>query len=148
MALRWVAGSLGIIALALPLLELVGIYQVWHYAGWWTLALLALAALAGIWLMALERLAFMPRMLATLASGAAPFAVLTGSGIRFIAAGLLIFPGFFSDALAVLLILASLFFRGAAPSAAPRQPGGGMPPRDGRAANDDVIEGEFERIDQ
>lgn len=143
MGLRWVAVILGIIALALPLLELVGIYQVWGIIGWWTLVALALAALAGIWLMALERLTFMPRMLAAMANGGAPFGILTGSGLRFVAAGLLIFPGFFSDAVALFMLLASLL-AGRRGSAA-RGPGG--PAHGPRAANDDVIEGECRRVD-
>jgi UPF0716 protein FxsA len=142
MVFRWVAVILGIIALGLPLLELVGIYQVWGVAGWWTLAWLALSALAGIWLMALERLAFLPRMVASLANGGAPFGVLTGSGLRFVAAALLIFPGFFSDAVAVLLLLYSLLPGRARPVAAGR--GQQHAPR---AANEDIIEGEYRRVD-
>lgn len=135
---------LGIIALALPVLELVGIYQAWQVAGWWTLVWLAGAALFGLWLMALERLAFLPRLAAAMSGGGAPFSVLTGSGLRFIAAGMLVFPGFISDALALALLIGSVFLGGS----------GGKPARDAgrrthapRAANDDVIEGECRRVD-
>ncbi len=143
MGLRWIGTFLAIIAFALPVLELVGIYQIWQVAGWWTLVWLALAGLAGLWLMALERLAFLPRMVASLASGSAPFAVLTGSGLRFIAAALLIFPGAITDAIALLLLVSSLFFGG--PTAP--VPGVGRQPAGPRAANDDVIEGDFRRED-
>jgi UPF0716 protein FxsA len=132
---------LAIIAFALPVLELVGIYQIWQVAGGWTLVWLAMAGLFGLWLMALERLAFLPRMLASLASGSAPFAVLTGSGLRFIAAGLLIFPGALSDGLALILLLASLFF------SSPQMPAPEAPRHGPRAANDDIIEGEYKRMD-
>jgi len=143
MGLRWVAVILGIIALALPLLEMVGIYHVWGIAGWWTLVALALAGMAGIWLMALERLTFLPRIVAVMANGGAPFGILTGSGLRFVAAGLLIIPGFFSDAVALVLLLASLLpgRRGQA------RPADGRPTQGPRAANDDVIEGEYRRVD-
>ncbi len=133
-----------IIAVALPLLELVGIYHVWGMYGAWTLAWLLLAVLLGMWLMALERLAFLPRLLAAMAQGGAPLGVLTGSGLRFIAAGLFMFPGFFSDAAGLLLLLASLVPGLGARS--PQQAATGA--RHGpRAANDDVIEGEFHRVD-
>lgn len=123
------------------MLELVGIYQIWRVAGWWTLAWLALSALAGIWLLALERVTFLPRMLASLAGGEAPFSLLTGSGLRFIAAGLLIFPGPYSDLLAILLLLTSLLFGAGA------KPAPGRPQTGPRAANDDIIEGEYHRVD-
>lgn len=139
---------LGIIALALPVLELVGIYHIWQLAGWWTLVWLALAVIAGIQLMALERLAFLPRMMASLSSGQMPFAILTGSGLRFVAAGLLIFPGAISDALALVLLLVSLFFRGPKSAASGADAAGtATPGYRPRAANDDIIEGEFRRED-
>lgn len=139
---------LGIIALALPVLELVGIYHIWQMAGWWTLVWLVLAVIAGIQLMALERLAFLPRMMVSLSSGQMPFAILTGSGLRFVAAGLLIFHGALSDAVALMLLLVSLFFRG--PKPVPRgaaDPEATAPGYRTRAANDDIIEGEFRRED-
>jgi len=148
MGLRSIGAMLGIIALALPVLELVGIYHIWQIVGWWTLVWLALAVIAGIQLMALERLAFLPRVMVSLSSGQAPFAILTGSGLRFVAAGLLIFPGAMSDALALLLLLVSLFWRG--PKSAPRgaaEPDAAAPGYRTRAANDDIIEGEFRRED-
>jgi UPF0716 protein FxsA len=148
MGLRWIGAMLGIIALALPVLELVGIYQIWQIAGWWTLVWLAMAVIAGIQLMALERLAFLPRMMASLSSGQMPFAILTGSGLRFVAAGLLIFPGAISDVVALALLLVSLFFRGPrsgrADAASPETTAPGYRPT---AANDDIIEGEFRRED-
>jgi UPF0716 protein FxsA len=145
MGFRWVWASLGIIALALPALELVAIYQVWGVLGAWTLAWLALAALAGFWLMALERLAFLPRVVATLAGGGSPWGILTGSGLRFVGAGLLIFPGPLSDALGLLLLLASLIPGGA--RAGRDAPPMGAPRHGPRAANDDIIEGEYKRVD-
>ena len=136
MGLRFLAALLPIIALAFPLLELVGIYQVWQSIGWWTLVWLALAVLAGSWLLALERVAFMPRMTLSMMNGETPFSVLTESGLRFMAGGLLIFPGPFSDVLALLLLVASLFVAGGGP------PKGRRP-----SANDDIIEGEYRRVD-
>jgi UPF0716 protein FxsA len=125
--------------LAFPALEMVAIYQLWTVLGWWTLAWLLLAAMIGFQIIAREREVFMARVMATLGAGGMPFGVLTRGGLRFLAAGLLIFPGPISDVIAVVLLLASLFVgaRGVA-----RDHGVGP-----RAANDDVIEGEYHRVD-
>jgi UPF0716 protein FxsA len=132
---RFLANLWPIIALTFPLLELYGIVAVWHWIGIWTLPLLLVAGLAGAALIAAERLTFMPRLVGIMMGGADPFALLKGSGLRFVAGALLIFPGFFSDALAAILLLWSLF------QPRPRADGSGG------AANDDVIEGEFRRMD-
>jgi UPF0716 protein FxsA len=140
MGLRWIGAILPIIALAFPALELVAIYQLWPLMGWWTLVWLLLAAMLGFWLIALERLTFMPRIMASIAGGGMPFGVLTRGGLRFLGAGLLIFPGPISDAIGLCLLLASLVV--GARGSSQRQSGLGQ-----RAANDDVIEGEYHRVD-
>lgn len=132
------AAYLPIIALALPLLELVGIYQTWQIVGAWTLAWLLLAAVAGFMLIAAERATFLSRLAETLAQGLHPVTLLKSSGFRFLAGILLIIPGPYSDAVAITLLLVSLFSNNAAkPATTSRRP----------AANDDIIEGDFRRID-
>lgn len=142
---RFLASLWPIIALAFPLLELYGIVTVWHWIGGWTLLWLLASGIAGAFLIATERLTFMPRMVGVMMGGADPFAVLKGSGLRFLAGILLVFPGFFSDLLAGVLLLISLF--------QPTPPAGNWQDMSGgmrnphRAANDDVIEGDFHRVD-
>lgn len=136
MGLRLFAALLPIIALAIPLLELVGIYQIWQWLGWWTLAYLGLAVLAGMGLLMLERVAFLPRMALSMMNGETPFSVLTESGLRFLAGGLLIFPGPVTDGMALVLLVISLFVAGAPVAKGHRA-----------AANDDVIEGDYRRVD-
>jgi len=70
-------------------------------------------------------------MLSTLQSGAHPIASLFTSGRVLLAGGLLVFPGFISDIIALVLLLlpGTWMKRGPIP----------------RAANDDVLEGEFRR---
>lgn len=126
-----------IIAVALPVLEIVGIVLIWGELGFWTLLWLLLAFIAGSALISLERVAFMPGLAASMMAGGNPFQALKTSGLRFLAGLLLIFPGAISDAVALILLLFS-GFRPAAP-AARRRPT--------QAANDDVIEGEFKRMD-
>jgi UPF0716 protein FxsA len=125
-----------IIALGLPLLELISIYQMWQWMGAWTLAWLLLAVIAGLSLVASERQRFLPRLLQCSQRGQPPWPVIKASGLRFLAGILLVIPGLGSDVSAVLLLLFSLL-RGPAPAPETRR----------RAANDDVIEGECRRVE-
>ncbi len=125
--------AFAIIALGLPALELAGIYQIWQAIGAWTLLWLMLAVAAGVWLLRREQLEFLPRLMYAAFEGETPLAALWASGRRVLAALLLIFPGALSDVLALVLLLW--------PS--PPRPRG---PRRPRAA-DEVIEGEYRRVD-
>lgn len=127
-----------IIALAFPVLEIIGIISIWGEIGAWTLLWLLLAVLAGSSLIALERVAFVPGLAATMANGGNPFDLLRSSGLRFLAGMLLIFPGAISDAIALFLLLWAGF----------RPPPPRMPRGPGAAANDEVIEGDFRRVDE
>ncbi len=71
-------------------------------------------------------------MLFSVQSGANPLASLFASGRILLAGGLLVFPGFISDVIALVLLL---------------MPGtwGQRKPDPLRSANDDVLEGEFRR---
>ena len=127
-----------IIALGFPLLELAGIIYIWHQIGAWTLLWLLASVFVGGSLIATERLTFMPRLVGVMMGGENPFAALKGSGLRFLAGLLLIFPGAISDVIALILLLWSLF----QPQPAMRhwQAGGTRP-------DDNVIEGEYRRMD-
>ncbi|MDD4881146.1 MAG: FxsA family protein [Gallionellaceae bacterium] len=127
-----------IIALAFPVLEIIGIISIWDRIGAWTLLWLLLAVLAGSALISLERIAFMPSLAAAMATGGNPFEAIKASGLRFLAGVLLIFPGAISDVMALILLLWA-GFQPPAPPPARRGPD--------RAANDDVIEGDFRRVD-
>jgi UPF0716 protein FxsA len=99
-------GFAGIIAVAIPALEIVGIYQIGARIGiGWTLVWLLAAMFIGTAVIRQEQAAFVPRLQQAMAQGQAPFGVLWASGRRFLAGVLLIIPGPFSDAIAVLLLL-------------------------------------------
>ena len=90
------------------------------------------AAVAGIMLIRMERAAWGTRLLFSVQSGAHPLSALFASGRILLAGGLLVFPGFISDAIAVILLLLPGTWSGRR-----RDPL--------RAANDEVLEGEFRR---
>lgn len=127
-----------IIALGFPLLELAGIIYIWHQIGAWTLLWLLASVFVGGSLIATERLTFMPRLVGVMMGGENPFAALKGSGLRFLAGLLLIFPGAISDVIALVLLVWSLFQP--EPTMRHWQAGSTRP-------DDGVIEGEFRRMD-
>lgn len=128
MRLKWMV----LLALSFPILEAVGIVWLAKQIGWWVVVGLVVAAVAGLVLIRFERAAWSMRLLSTLRSGNPLGASLFASGRVLIAGGLLLFPGFLSDILAVVILLLP-GTRIKRPSAVPR------------AANDDVLEGEFRR---
>lgn len=125
-------GWIVLLLLSFPVLEAIGIFWVAHAIGSWVLLLLLLAAVAGIMLIRIERAVWGPRLLFSLQSGAHPLASLFASGRILLAGGLLVFPGFISDAIALVLLLTPGTWAGR--KADPMRP-----------ANDDVLEGEFKR---
>jgi len=133
-------GFAGIIAVAIPALEIVGIYLVGSRIGLgWTLIWLLAAMIAGAAVIRQEQASFMPRLQQAMAQGQAPFGLIWASGRRFFAGVLLIVPGPFSDFLALLLLL---------------WPQPKLPPVDTvrperaqTASQGDVIEGDFRRED-
>ncbi|MBC2730167.1 FxsA family protein [Thiobacillus sp.] len=125
-------GWIVLLLLSFPVLEAIGIFWVAHAIGSWVLLWLLLAAVAGIMLIRIERAVWGPRLLFSLQSGAHPLASLFASGRILLAGGLLVFPGFISDAIALVLLLIPGTWAGR--KADPMRP-----------ANDDVLEGEFKR---
>jgi len=121
-----------LLLLSFPVLEAIGIFWVASQIGAWVLLWLLLAAVAGILLVRFERVAWGARMLFSVQSGAHPLSALFASGRILLAGGLLAFPGFISDALALgLLLIPGTWTR--------------RKPDPLRPANDDVLDGEFRR---
>ncbi|MHB1175571.1 MAG: FxsA family protein [Sulfuriferula sp.] len=121
-----------IIVLSFPALEIYTLVQIYHYIGWWILALLLGSMLAGWSLIVGERLAFVARMSMTIQSGGSPLRALIDSGRTMIAGALFIFPGVISDVLAILVLFLPL-----------RLIGGRS--RQQTQADNGVIEGEYRR---
>jgi UPF0716 protein FxsA len=121
-----------LVLLSFPVLEAIGIFWVASAIGGWVVLWLLLSAVAGIMLIRVERVAWGARMLFSVQSGANPLASLFVSGRILLAGGLLVFPGFISDVMALVLLLIPGTWAGR--KSDPLRP-----------ANDDVLEGEFKR---
>lgn len=98
-------GWIVLLLLSFPVLEAIGIFWMADAIGGWVLLWLLLAAVAGVMLIRVERVAWRARLLFSIQSGAHPLASVFASGRMLIAGGLLIFPGFISDAIALGLLL-------------------------------------------
>jgi len=125
-------GWIVLLLLSFPVLEAIGIFWAASAIGGWVVLWLLLAAIAGVMLIRVERVAWGARLLFLVQSGAHPLASLFASGRILLAGGLLVFPGFISDAIALVLLLI--------PGTWARRK-----PDPLRSANDDVLEGEFKR---
>lgn len=125
------------ILLAFPVLEIWLLIVLGHRYGIWLLGYLLLVALLGWRLLQDEKLLIFGRLAQTLSQGGTPARAMFGSAKNLIAGILLILPGVISDVIAVILLLLP----------APKLESSLQQDHSARAANDDVIEGEFRRED-
>ena len=100
--MRWILFA---ILLGFPLLEAVVLVRLSETLGWWVLAWMILAAVAGMALIKEARLSLVARLAAGFAQGRFAIGALTDSARTVIAGILLIFPGVVSDLIALTLLL-------------------------------------------
>ena len=129
-----------LILLAFPIAEIWLLVELGQRYGGWLLLYLLLVAILGWRLLMDEKFLVFGRLLQTLRQGGTPANALFSSAKNMIAGILLIFPGIISDVMAVILLL----MPAAQPLAATRNT---THASRAKAANDDVIEGEFHRED-
>ncbi len=98
-------GWIVLLLLSFPVLEAIGIFWAAGAIGGWVLLWLLAAAVIGIMLIRVERVAWGARLLFSIQSGAYPLSALFASGRILLAGGLLVFPGFISDVIALILLL-------------------------------------------
>jgi UPF0716 protein FxsA len=130
-----------VILLAFPTLEILLLIKLGNLYGSWLLVYLIVMAILGFRLIREEKQVMASRFLQSISQGRTPLRAIFGTAKNLIAGILLIVPGVISDVIAVILLLI--------PSPKPLN-GGITNTRDlktKRAANDDVIEGEFRRED-
>ncbi|MGZ8983437.1 MAG: FxsA family protein [Methylotenera sp.] len=123
--------------LAFPIAEIWILISLTHQYGWWVVLYLVVVAMLGLQLIRDEKLLFSGRMMQSLSQGGSPIKAMFGGARNIIAGILLIIPGVMTDIIAAILLLI--------PINHDRQKG--TPAQNEKAANDDVIEGEFHRED-
>lgn len=120
--------------LAFPIAEIWILIDLAHQYGWWVLLYLVVVALLGLQLIRDEKLLFSGRMMQSLSQGGNPMKAVFGSMRNIIAGILLVIPGVLTDLIAVVLLLIPVNKNAQQASNFTK-----------KAANDDVIEGEFHR---
>ncbi|MFN3716999.1 MAG: FxsA family protein [Thiobacillus sp.] len=125
-------GWIVLLLLSFPVLEAISIFWMANAIGAWVLLWLLADVVLGVMLIRFERVAWGARLLFSIQSGQQPFSALFASGRILLAGGLFVFPGFISDALALILLLI--------PGTWTRRRANPV-----RAANDDAIQGEYRR---
>jgi UPF0716 protein FxsA len=93
------------ILLGFPLLEALVLVRLADTMGWWVLAWVVLAAVAGMALIKEARFALLARLAAGFAKGEFSINALTDSARTVLAGLLLVFPGVVSDLIALTLLL-------------------------------------------
>jgi UPF0716 protein FxsA len=93
------------ILLGFPLLEIALLARLAEMHGWWVLAWVVLAAMAGVALLKEARFALVARLGAALAAGQFSIAAVVDSARTVLAGLFLIFPGVVSDFIALALLL-------------------------------------------
>ena len=155
------------ILLAFPFAEIFLLVKLGHLYGWWVLFYLVVIGFLGLQLIKGEKLLISAKMMQSLSAGGNPIRTMLGSARNMFAGVLLIIPGVITDSIAIILLLIPInrFKSKAMPSGATNnttghqqteqtifnQPGfkqSGFKDKSSKAkaANDDVIEGEYTEI--
>ena len=130
------------ILLAFPFAEIFLLVKLAHQYGWWVLFYLVVVGFLGLQLIRGEKLLISAKMMQSLGAGGNPLKAMLGSARNMVAGVLLIIPGVITDIVAVILLLIPI----SKPSLSSATNGQYQQTTYEKAANDDVIEGEFVEI--
>ena len=129
---------IGLILLAFPFAEIFLLVDLSHKYGWWVLFYSVVIGYLGLQLIRGEKLLMSAKMMQSMSAGANPIKTMLGSARNMVAGVLLIIPGIITDIIAVILLLI--------PISKPNLSAATNTQYQSKAANDDVIEGEFTKI--
>lgn len=145
-----------LILLAFPFAEIFLLVKLGDKYGWWLLLYLVVIGYLGLQLIRGEKLLISTKMMQSISAGNNPIKTMLGSARNMVAGMLLMIPGIITDIIAVVLLLIPMRkddvirpnsgpnYDGATNEQQPfEQPKYQRTP----AANDDVIEGEYTKID-
>jgi UPF0716 protein FxsA len=134
---------IGLILLAFPFAEIFLLVNLAHKYGWWLLVYLVVIGYLGLQLIRGEKLLMSAKMMQSLSAGGNPIKAMLSSARNMTAGILLIIPGIITDIIAVVLLLIPI----SKPSLASATNNQQQTQYQTKAANDDVIEGEYTKID-
>ena len=138
---------IALILLAFPFVEIFLLVNLAQNYGWWVLFYLVAIGFLGLQLIRGEKLLLSAKMMHSVTSGGNPIKTLLGSARNMVAGLLLIVPGVMTDIIAVILLLLPISKPSLAGATNSQQPSH-QQPRYEKAANDDVIEGEYTEINK
>ena len=133
-----------LILLAFPFAELFLLIQLGDEYGWWLLLYLVVIGYLGLQLIRGEKLLISAKMMQSLSSGGNPIKTILGSARNMVAGVLLIIPGIITDIIAIILLLIPI----SKPSSNTTTNNQYQQSTYKNAANDDVIEGEYTKVDE
>ena len=135
---------IGIILLAFPFAEIFLLVNLAHQYGWWVIFYLVVIGFLGLQLIRGEKLLLSAKMMQNLSVGGNPIKTLLSSARNMVAGVLLIIPGVITDIVAVVLLLIPMSKPSLAGATNSQYQDSQQP--NTKAANDDVIEGEYVEI--
>ena len=89
----------------LPFAEIWGYFKFSSLYGWWFLIYLIVMAVLGWRLIQEEKTLVLSRFMSIMAHGGNPIALILGAAKNLMAGGLFLFPGIFTDIIAIILLL-------------------------------------------
>ena len=89
----------------LPFAEIWGYFKFGSLYGWWFLLYLIVMTVLGWRLIQEEKTLVLPRLMSIMEHGGNPMALILGTAKNLMAGGLFLFPGIFSDIIAIILLL-------------------------------------------
>ena len=144
------------ILLAFPIAEIFLLIQLGQAYGWWLLIYLVVIGFLGLQLIRGEKLLVITKMMQSVSAGENPVKTLLGSARNMLAGVLLIIPGVITDLIAVILILVPIKNSGKLNTQSTTNDNGSSKQgpfqtnykykSDSKAANDDIIDGEFTEV--
>ncbi len=140
---------IGLILLAFPFAELFLLINLADRYGWWLLSYLVVIGYLGLQLIRGEKLLLTAKMMQSMAAGGNPVKNMLGSARNMVAGILFIIPGVITDIIGVILLLVPVSKQNPNPTTKQKEQPFQQPYQqkpEARAANDDVIEGEFVEI--
>ena len=132
-----------LILLAFPFAEIFLLVELANRYGWWLLVYLVVIGYFGLQLIRGEKLMMSAKMMQSLSAGGNPVKTMLGSARNMIAGVLLVIPGVITDVIAAILLLIPFGKPNADANASQQYQ---RSSNYTRAANDDVIEGEFTEV--